>query len=409
MKIREADALLKSSRFAMLVAPILSMCILAFGNTFYTTFTTVELNHMGESNWIVGIVSAAFFAGMMLGSLFSQKLILRLGYIRAYIFFAALMSMVSLLQGIIIEPISWGVLRLLCGYALAGLFIVIESWCLDSVTADYKGRILSIYLFCYYFVQASGQFMLNIDFATTLMAFAVISLFATFSIIPVSLTRFEMPKKEGIELLSPFKLAKKAPLSIWAAMVGGFTIGCIYAIYPLFLKQLDYKANGISYMMFSTILGGMILQLPIGRLSDKYDRRRVLLVITVISVMICALIMMLHDFWSLGILSFILGGLTFTIYPLSIAHASDYVDNSQITGVIGVLTISYGIGSMLGPIGITWFMSMFGPFGFFVFMGFVCLLFTIYILWRLNVRPKALPQEEKVSFTSMAPEAAIAG
>ncbi|WP_116964177.1 MFS transporter [Fastidiosibacter lacustris] len=395
-------------KYAMLFTPILSMCILTIGNTFYTTYTTLELERMGQSNFIVGLISAAYFTGMVLGSYFSQKLILRIGYIRAYVLFATLMGLGAISQGIFYDVPIWGISRFICGYALAGLFIVVEAWCLEGAGKSHKGLVLSIYLFIYYFVQASGQFLLNIPFNSVLMTFCVISILASISIIPVCLTRFEMPKQEHPNLLSPVILYKKAPLGMWTALVAGMILGSIYTIYPLFLKQAKIPIESISYLMFAIILGGMLLQLPIGKISDLVDRRIVLVSMLIGSVFISILICIFHNnFWQLAIFSFILGGLTFTFYPLSISYSSDYLSADQLIGIVGILALSYGMGSMIGPLGVTWLMSLFGPFGFFIYVGFVCLLLMTYTLWRIRVR-QAPNNNEKVAFQSMAAETSVA-
>jgi MFS family permease len=160
--------------------------------------------------------------------------------------------------------------------------------------------------------------------------------------------------------------------------------------------------------MFAIILGGMLLQLPIGKISDLADRRLVLLVMLAGSVLVAVLICILHNsFWQLAILSFILGGLTFTFYPLSISYSSDYLEADQLVGVVGILALSYGVGSMFGPLLTTWFMSIFGPFGFFTFIGFVSFLLGVYTLWRLRVH-QAAKQDEKVAFQSVSAETSVA-
>ncbi|MBK2125244.1 MFS transporter [Fangia hongkongensis] len=395
--------------FAMLFAPIISMCILTVGNTFYMTYTTLELEKMGQANWVIGLVSAAYFTGMMLGSYFTQKLIVRIGYIRGYVLFATMMALGAMLQGIFYAPILWGAFRFICGYALAGLFIVVESWCLEGAGSAYKGRVLSIYLLLYYFVQASGQYLLNIDFGSVLLAFCVISMFASLSIIPVSLTKFEMPRQERVELLSPWVIFKRAPLGIWASFVAGVILGSIYTIYPLFLKQVNYPADTISTMMFAIIIGGMLLQIPIGKLSDIMDRRKVLLFMLIGATVVSVLVCLIHNsFYEMILLSFILGGLTFTIYPISISHTSDYLDPDQLVGVIGLLALAYGVGSMFGPVLATSFMSIFGSFGFFIFVAIMCIALILYTLWRFSVRVTPAAEDDKVQFQQMAPESSAA-
>lgn len=394
--------------FAMLFTPVISMCILTIGNSFYMSYTTLQLEKMGISNSIIGIISASFFAGMMLGSYLSQKLIVRIGYIRSYVLFATLMALSSIMQGILCIPMIWALLRFICGYALAGLFIVVESWCLEGAGQGFKGRILSFYLAIYYFAQASGQFLLNIEFNNTLVAFCIISMLASLSVIPVSITRFEMPKQTNVELLSPFILFKRAPLGMWASFTAGTILGSIYSIYPLFLIQVNHSTEAIAYVMFSVIFGGMILQLPIGKISDFQDRRKVLLIVLVISAIISLSMCFIHNyFWQVIILSFLIGGLTFTIYPISISYSSDNLEASHLVGIVGLLALFYGLGSMFGPIFSTVFMSLVGTSGFFVSISFICVLLITYILCRIYANSRN-QQAERVQFQSIAPEASVA-
>lgn len=394
--------------FAMLFTPMISMCILTVGNSFYMSYTTLQLEQMGISNTIIGVISAAFFAGMMLSSYLSQKLIVRIGYIRSYVLFATLMALGSIMQGILYIPMIWVLLRFICGYALAGLFIVVESWCLEGAGQQFKGRVLSFYLAIYYFAQASGQFLLNIEFSNTLVAFCIISMLASLSVIPVTITKFEMPKQIHTEFLSPLVLFKKAPLGTWASFTAGMILGSIYSIYPLFLTQVNYSTQFISYAMFSVIFGGMILQLPIGKISDFQDRRKVLLAVLIISAIISLLMCFIHDyFWQVIILSFLLGGLTFTIYPISISHSIDNLDASHLVGIVGSLALFYGLGSMFGPVFSAGFMSLVGTSGFFVSISFICILLITYILWRIYASARVY-RAEKVQFQSIAPEVSVA-
>ena len=190
--------------------------------------------------------------------------------------------------------VSWAIFRFISGYALAGLFIVVESWCSEGADSQYRGRILAIYLFIYYLTQASGQFLINISFSTVLLAFCVVSILASLSILPVCPTRFEMPKREMVDLASPWTLFKKVPLGIWAAFVSGAILGGIYTIYPLFLTQSAAKDGMVAYVMFTTIIGGVLLQFPIGKISDMIDRRKVLLILMIATIVISVFIAIFH-------------------------------------------------------------------------------------------------------------------
>ena len=396
------------SAFIPLVAPILSLCILTLGNGFFTTLTTVQLSNMQLSTVMIGIISASYFAGMMLGSFFSQSIISKIGHIRAYCVFAALMSTSCMFQGIIDNTLIWGILRFVCGYALAGLFIVIESWCIAGVGDQYKGRIMGFYLFAFYFAQSASQLFLKIDYNPELVAFCIISALACFSIIPVCITRFKTPQPETPELVSPGKYFKIVPLGMIAALIAGMILGGIYTMLPLSLKSASLSNSEIAYIMAITIFGGMLFQLPIGKISDSFDRRRVMLVVCILIIIVSTIVCLFHNsFWQLFILCFFIGSVSFAVYPISISHSSDHVDVSKTVAIISIVTLFYGIGSMLGPVVATVFIDLLGGItGFFLFLLVCAAILGIYIFYRMFQR-EPIKDSEKVHFTPTAPRMAI--
>jgi len=390
----------------MLIAPTLSMLILTLGNGFFTTITTLALKDLHGSALLIGIVASGYFLGLMWGSYRSSKLINRVGHIRAYAVFATMMTVGSLLQGIFSSAILWFFLRLITGYALAGLFIVIESWLLARSDESNKGRILAFYLLIYYLAQAASQLLLKVPYQSTLVAFVMIAVLASVSIIPVSVTRFSAPEVERQHLTSMRELWKLAPLGIWAAFIAGTILGVIYAMYPLVLKEIHLATGDIAYIMAATVLGGAALQVPIGKLSDHVDRRKVIFLVCVLTLVVSVLALMLpKNIWTLLIVSFLLGGLSFTFYPLSISHASDYLSTNQAVAVIAMLTLLYGVGSAIGPIVLPAFMKIFGPYGFYVYMGIVVIVLGLYTGWRLTRRE---PAKDTVAFVSTVPETGLA-
>jgi MFS family permease len=391
-------------KILLLISPILGMCILTLGNGFFTTLSTVQLNNIGYSAWIIGIISSVYFLGMTLGPYFSQSLIARVGFIRSYVIFAAILSISTLLLGVFNNPILWMILRFICGYALAGLFVVIESWCLCAAGSKNKGTVFSFYLFAYYGAQSVSQLFLNIHFSEVIVAFCLVSVLASFSIIIVSITRVDAPIPEYEGSTPPWRILNKIPLSIWTAFVGGVILGSIYTIYPLFLQDVGLVNNRLSYIMMITLLGGMLFQIPIGKLSDIIDRRVVLFFVLLIFIIVSALILLIHEFyWELLIGSFILGGMSFVLYPLSISHASDYVAENQIINVIGTLTISYGLGSMIGPLVISVLIEILGPYGYFILMLVIAISLASYTIYRIIVGRK-IENDDKVCFTSTTAE-----
>ena len=386
----------------LIITPIIAMCVLSFGNGFFTTFSSIELNSLGRSNFMIGIISAAYFFGMTTGSYFSQFTIMRVGYIRAFVLFASLMAVSVLILGIFKSVVVWMIFRFMCGYALAALFLIIESWCILSSEKKNRGLVFSLYLFAYYGSQAISQLMINIHFNQSLLAYCLISSLCSIAIVLMASTKTVAPAPSSEEVCSPKKIIQKVPLAIIAGLVGGSILGSIYTILPIFLVRVESTQDMVSVLMMTTILGGMFLQVPMGKLSDIIDRRKVILLAAVGVVVASACVFVFYKSYILfSIILFLLGGCGFVIYPLAISHASDFLEEHEILGAIGIITIAYGLGSIIGPIVISNFIDIVGPFGLFIIIGVVGAILSVYTFYRIVLRENAT---DTVLFAAVTPE-----
>lgn len=349
----------------LILTPIIAMCVLSFGNGYFTTYSSIEINSLGRSNLMIGIISAAYFLGMTAGSYFSQFTIVRVGYIRAFVLFASLMAISALIVGINKSVPVWVFFRFVCGYSLAALFIVIESWCILSAERKNRGLVFSIYLFVYYGTQALSQLVINVHFSNGLLAYCFISSLCSVAIVLMAFTKTVAPVPHSEEVCSPIRIIKKVPLAMAASVIGGSLLGSIYTLLPIFMVRVNIEHDMVSVLMMTTILGGMLLQVPIGKISDLIDRRKVILLAGAGIFIASLLIAIFHTSYLIfGVVIFVFGGCAFVIYPLSISHASDFLEENEVLGAIGVLTIAYGVGSVVSPVIISSVMSVFGPFGF---------------------------------------------
>ncbi|WP_150463791.1 MFS transporter [Francisella sp. XLW-1] len=368
----------------LILTPIVAMCVLSFGNGFFTTYSSIELNSLGRSNLMIGIISAAYFFGMTAGSYFSQFTIVRVGYIRAFVLFASLMAISTLIVGVNKSVPVWVFFRFVCGYSLAALFIVIESWCILSAEKKNRGLVFSIYLFVYYGTQALSQLMINVHFSSGLLAYCFISSLCSIAIVLMAFTKTVAPVPHSEEVCSPIKIIKKVPLAMAASVIGGSLLGSIYTLLPIFMVRVNIDHDMVSVLMMTTILGGMLLQVPMGKISDLIDRRKVILLAGAGIFIASSLIALFHTSYLIfAIVIFVFGGCAFVIYPLSISHASDFLEENEVLGAIGVLTIAYGIGSVASPIIIS--------------SAILC----VYSIYRIFVRKSAV---DTSSFTIVTPE-----
>tara|TARA_R110002110_G_scaffold415807_1_gene656402 strand:- start:6658 stop:7878 length:1221 start_codon:yes stop_codon:yes gene_type:complete len=382
--------------------------LLVLGSGFYTTFTSIQLQKYDIANWLVGCVSSAYFSGLVISAFRSQHFIFRVGHIRAFAAFAALIAVTTLIQGLIFSPTLWIVIRFISGYCLAGLCIVIESWLLAGSQSDNRGTILAIYMVAYYLAQAFGQLLMKIPYAYDLMAYCIIAICSALSVLPVAMTHFRAPSPEDPSILSFKYLFKKAPLGVMGSVLAGMMLGPLYTLIPVYLQQNAKPENEVAWVMMAMILGGTLLQYPIGRMSDTVDRRKVMLGMSVVCII--AFTLFIPDIYStpwLMILGIFMGAGAFIIYPLSTSYTIDQVAPNEMVSAISTLLLSYGVGSTLGPLLPSILMDWLGPNGLCYYLLGISVILSIWIFYCIMVGPKYKEEDSThfVSFPRTTPNA----
>lgn len=383
-------------------SPLLSLFIFMLSNGLFSTLLTVRMYQLGDSAIAIGMVTAAYYAGLLVGSLRIEQFIIRVGHIRAFAVFASTLGVTCLLQGIFVDPWFWIAMRFVGGFATAGLFIVIESWLLIMGNATIRGQVLALYMIALYAAQASGQFLLNLSDPSSLVPFIITGILCSLSVIPVAMTSVASPTFEQPSALNFRKLYRISPSGIFGAIASGLLLGAIYGLVPLFLTQNEYSVADIAFLMAMVIFGGMALQYPVGKLSDHFDRRQIIIILCLLIVMISAIIMfsVRQYLLLLGAAFFIFGGLTFTLYPVSISHACDSLDSKDITAATQGLMLSYSIGATVGPLLAPFFIKTIGPIGLFIYFSVVASGLGCLLVWRKFCKA-AIPAAKHVEFVSM--------
>jgi MFS family permease len=381
------------------ITPLISLVIIILGSSLMTTLLAVKLSRLGESSIIIGAMSAAFYGGLVLGSFKMEPFIARVGHIRAYATFASTLAVVSILHGLWINAWAWLVLRLIAGYSIAGLFVVIESWLLACSTIQTRGQVLAIYMTALYAGQAAGQLLLNVSDINTLVPFCLITLFCSLSIIPLSMTYIKSPALSEPSVLNFLKLYRISPTGVIGSFTSGLVLGAVYGLLPLAMSQLGYSTQDIGWLMGLTIFGGTVLQYPIGHLSDRLDRRYVLMIIYWLTLGTSFGLLLLGANWKIlfAILTFALGGFAFVLYPLAISHACDYLAPKDIVAATGGLLLAYGVGATVGPLIAPVFMYGLGPRGLFVYLILIAGVMGGFIYWRSKVKA-SVPLAEQQGF-----------
>lgn len=387
------------STLRLLITPLLCLVILTLGNGLLTTYLSLRLHDLGSDSLTIGILSTIYYAGMTLAAFRTEKFIFRVGHIRAYAAFASMLAVSTMLHGVYVNATFWIILRLFDGLAIGGLYVVIESWILTTSATENRGQILAFYMVALYLAQAGGQFLLNIGHLESFIPYAIATMLASLSVIPLAMTKTDSPAFDTPSSLNPKALFKTSPSGFITCFVSGLILGNIYGLLPVYLTELNYNISQLSTLMGVTILGGMALQYPIGKLSDKISRRTVIAGLgLVISFVSFILLFAAQFFYFAAIALFIFGGVTFTLYPVGISHACDRLEPKDIISATQGLLLSYGIGAMLGPAISPLFISVFSFYGLMLFFILAALPLSAFTLWRKTV-VDAPTEEEKQDFT----------
>lgn len=375
------------SLVASVFSPMLTLMVLMAGQGALMTLVPVRLAIAEVSTFEIGLVSTTYYVGMLLGAFGMTSFILRIGHIRAYATFASLLTVMTLMIGVFENPYLWAILRLVGGYALAGAYIVIESWMLSKSTNQNRGQLVAIYMVSLYGFFAGGQFLLGAYDLEALRPFCIIAIFSTLSILPLSMTRAPNPVIDEPNAFRINKLYKLSPTGVIGCMCGGMLQSVFYSLLPVVAEDITTQAMHIAIIMAATIFGGMALQIPIGKMSDMMDRRKVIIAISAISFVLNIVVYYTTDnFMLMCACLFIIGGCCFSIYSVSISHACDVIDSDHLISAAQGLLFAYCIGCVAGPIVATILWSFMPPISLFIYFSIVSASLVVFMGARMIKR-----------------------
>lgn len=390
---------------ALVLAPILGLFVVCIGNAFISSLTTLQLDAAGASATVIGIISSSYFVGLTIGAIFHDRLIVRIGHIRAYSGFVSLIAVTVLLQGLIFNHTAWFILRLINGWASVGVYLVVESWLLLASDPKIRGRLLAIYMIALYGSGMLGQLELGTITQWGAMApYMVAGMLASLSVLPMVMIPRVSPLVERVEPLSPRQLLRMTPTGVMGCFGSGVAIAAIYTLLPLYLQRIDFNVDEVGKMMSIVILGAMLLQYPVGRWSDLKDRQVTLIVLSAACAILSLAILLLPNSSSLlMILLFLLGGGVFAIYPVAVSHAADRAPADALVRMIQGLLLINSLGSAISPLLISPVMTKMGAPG--LFWSFLALNIglTAYFVMRRNTRPAPAPIAPFTAAAQMSP------
>ncbi|MFA5592683.1 MAG: MFS transporter [Micavibrio sp.] len=379
------------------------VAMIMIGNGLQGTLLGVRATMEGFPTYSTGIIMSMYYAGFMLGSHFVPKLIQGVGHIRVFTALAAIASTTVLFHGMFPDEWVWGFVRAATGFAFAGMYIVIESWLNNAVDNKGRGKMMAFYLVVLYASMAIGQYMLGAADPGTMDLFIWTSVLISVAVLPISLSSRPAPTFNAPEKVSPHMLFKTSPLGIYGVFASGMASACLFAIGPVYAAEAGFTLPQIANFMAAAIIGAVALQFPIGWLSDKYDRRKILICVSMLAAIACGLALLAAPYNSsaLYLAMFMLGGTALTIYGLSTAHTNDHLAPAQIVAASAGLIMINGIGSIIGPTASSALMNITGPWMLFAMMGAVYGSIAVFGIYRA-ICTAPVPMEQQDPFVPQA-------
>lgn len=381
---------------------IVSAGILLAGNGLLVTLVAVRANLEGFSAQTVGLLGAAYFAGFVIACLVTPGLILRAGHIRVFAALAALGAVAALVLALAIDPWIWLASRVLTGFAFAGLATVVESWLNARAASAERGRVLSVYRVVDLSCVTGGQFLLPWIGAESFAIFAAVAIFFCLALLPISLSRQTSPAPPASPRLDIARIWTLSPVACVGCITIGLTNGAFRTVGPLYAQETALDLEQLALFMSLAIAGGALLQVPLGWLSDRLDRRWVLILATLGAAA--------AGFWltaggavSPGAIlagGFAFGAFAIPLYSLSIAHGNDHAGAADRVELSATLILMYALGASVGPLAAGQVMAWFGAPAFFAYTSVLHLLFLAFVVFRM-FRRAGVPRTARGRFVAL--------
>lgn len=353
----------------------------------------------GFPDIVTGLVMSAYFAGFVFGTYACPPLVRRVGPIRAYTALAALASVGIFAHSMVVHPVAWALLRFMTGACIVGLYMVLESWLNSETPNEQRGQVLAWYMIISLAALGLGQVLLLADPAAGPTAFGLAAAFLALGLVPVAITRLPEPVPVSAPYGSLRSLLGQSPLSVAGALAAGLATSAFWGMGAVFAQRIGLTADGVAAFMGVTIFGGLLLQLPVGRLSDHVDRRLVLLAVAVLA-SIAAVITTVASGAMFYLGAFLLGGFAFSLYGLSVAYLNDRVPHEQLLDSSRGMLLVYGVGAATGPALAGALMDRWGPAWLTGFIAAVLAAFSVFAAHRVRVS-EPVPEEEREPFVPM--------
>jgi MFS family permease len=384
---------------------LLGIVLLMAGNGLQSSLLGLRGSIKGFSSTVMGGLMSGYYIGFLLSSLLTPRRVRSVGHIRVFAAFAALAATSVIAASLFVIPVVWLASRVVTGFCYSGLYVVAESWINDRSSNETRGRLFSIYMLTQYAGLIGGQAMLNLYPPAGFELFSLVAVLISLAVVPVLLTASQAPPVVTPRHVGLRQLYRISPLGTVGTLGIGMAQSAFFSMGAVFGHRIGLSTEEVSLFLIAAILGGATLQWPLGRLSDKFDRRRLLTAGAFASVVlaVAAMIASGYSLAALVVAAFLFAGTSMPLYSLCVAHTNDLLKPEQMVGASGTLMLLYGIGAIGGPFTNGALMSWLGPHGYWAYLAAGYLLLALFALYRMT-RRAAPPRQEQAPMAPM-PEA----
>ncbi|MEL7343799.1 MAG: MFS transporter [Pseudomonadota bacterium] len=380
------------------------MFMLQLGNGVQATLLGIRGGLEGFSPAQMSVVMSAYFIGFLGGSRLTPALIRRVGHVRVFAALASFVSAIMILYPVLTDTISWSILRIAIGFCFSGVYVTAESWLNNSATNETRGMSLGIYMI----VQMAGvtlaQYLINFGDPGGFILFIIPSVLVSISFAPILLSITPTPPFQTAKPMSLIELYQASPLGCIGMFLMGGVFAAFFGMSAVYGTAAGLTIAQITIFVSSFYVGGLLFQFPIGWISDRVDRR-LLIMASAGGAAMCAFLAvgLANNFAIVVALGVMIGGLSNPLYALLIAYTNDYLDLDDMAAASGGLVFVNGLGAIAGPLVAGVLIEVSGAPGYFLFLGVILSIISVYALWRMRQRPATIDTEEQVSYAAILP------
>jgi MFS family permease len=384
---------------------LLGMGVLMLGAGLQGTLLGVRATLEGFPTPVIGVIMSCYYVGYLLGTFTAPRLVRNVGHIRVFAALAAVASAAILVQGSFVHPIPWAIMRLVSGVCFAGIYVVAESWLNDRASRSNRGTLLAQYMVVLYIGLGSAQFLLIVANPSAPTLFMLVSVLISLAMVPIVVSAHQTPQASVPLKVRYRDLYRNSPLGVVAVTISGMISSTIFAMGPVYARLSGLGTSGVATFMAVSILSAVLTQYPVGRLSDRMDRRTVIAIVCTIATLVAVSIVVFNDMPHGLFLVFaaLFSGFVLTLYSLAVSHVNDKLEPGQMVAASSALLSLNGTAAAIGPVLAGSLIAAFGPKAYFATLATLTGGLTIYDLWR-KTRRSAVPAAQKGPFITAQPQ-----